>query len=356
MVPVALFVLLVPAPARAQPAHSPQAPTTSGSATASAGVAAMPPASALTRARTLYTRGVDHNENKQWKEAYEALHEAWGLKQHWQIAMMLGWAEMELGKIRAAIAHLTFAAMATEPRDESYSDRIGVLLRDAESRLAHLRIAGVPAGAKVMLDGELLGIAPILGPVAADPGTRTITAELGSRRVSQAVIVAAPVSTPDQEHEAPTVTLAWPKDPAPGVDDRQSATGSAGPSLAPGNAGSSLTPVVLLGAAAGLGVAIGGVLMGVSVAREGEAARKLEAVMLAPRPCNTPRCQQIDGLLAERDALGSAALGVWVGSAILATAAAGTYLLQRRAPQSSAMTWAPVVSAHGAGLLVGGAF
>jgi tetratricopeptide (TPR) repeat protein len=86
-------VLGLPAPSHAQPAApSPKAAS---------------PADAA-KARERFTQGVAFAKKNDWKNAYAAFLEAWKLKEHPQVALNLGRAELETGKYQDAIEHLRY--------------------------------------------------------------------------------------------------------------------------------------------------------------------------------------------------------------------------------------------------------
>src|SRR5262245_42217509 len=105
---IALAVLLVPALTHAEPPAAQPPPASTAPVDAKGPTA--PSSTTDAEARAFHLRGVDHIDKGEWQEAYDALKEAWNRKRYWKIAMALGWAELELGKVRAAIDHLTFAA------------------------------------------------------------------------------------------------------------------------------------------------------------------------------------------------------------------------------------------------------
>jgi hypothetical protein len=326
-------------------------------------------ADAAAQARTLFQKGRQAAATGNWQAAYVTLRAAYAWLPHWQIAGGLGDAAFVLGKYPEAIDMLS--QNLREATNLTAQERA-----DAEKRLAEAKrkcgslTIDAPDGVEVRIDGAVVGKLPLQKDLYVLPGAHTVEVVSAAGAVKKTVDVAAgetarvptqsvvqPVST-----GAPAVTEA----PATGVGvGAPSGTGAPSPGAKPTGATTAQPPVgetkpslapAVLGVTAGVGAVVGGLLIGVSVAKKNEAVEKLKAVSNEPRPCKTDPCMKIHGLLAERDALGSAALGVWIGSAALLAVAVGVYFVQRPNKTNTAIRWAPVVSTNGGGLVVLGAF
>ena len=126
----------------------------SGSALAQApaGASAQPPDGATAAARAAHERGLDAREKGDWPAAYEAFLSAWGHKRHWEIAVNLGEAEMQLGKYEDAVEHLSFTLkepgfLQRSPQlVQSETAQISAWIADAESKLRARRAAEVKVG------------------------------------------------------------------------------------------------------------------------------------------------------------------------------------------------------------------
>ena len=336
--------------ASAAPATS---PAPSGAPAASGSAAPSP----LLAARALYNVGREHIEKKQWNEAYAALEAAFGFKPHWQTAMMLGWAEMEVGKVRSAIRHLTMAATeaAADPNPSAdvkaqATSKIASLLQEAKERLPHLRVKGTPPGASVTIDAEPAGTAPLAGPVEADPGEHIVTAELHGRKISQRVTV--PARLKNQPSMPVEVELVWPPSPAPSTAASASTGGpdGAGRGAAGTDGGAGGSQPLLSGVMVALAVGAGtatlaglGVFIGSEV-KGGEAIAARDAYLaLPPQQQTTVEKQKVGDLLREQDSLLTGAVVAWVTAVVMGGGAAGVYLYQSR---SSKAARAPGVYPH----------
>ncbi len=373
------ILAFVPALGHAAPPPN-KAPAASVSAAASASDEGASSGSAPA-ARALYAVGVDQIEKKQWKEAHAALTAAWALKQHWQIGMMLGWAEMEIGQVRSAVEHLTKAQSDPATKEKPFPEKIDALLLEAKARLPHVRIQGAPPGAALSCDGVPIGTAPFTDLVAVDPGQHTVSAKLGTLGISEHITV--PARSKDAPKEPMTVTIPWPTTPTPAAGtagapmmSSSAATPSLGVRSGSGTGGPSNVPVIVLGAAAGAALLAG---FGVFIASEGKGAEALQAkegydklIEDASRngePLSETtlagRQHKVGDLLRDQDALTTGAIGLWLGAAVLGAGAVGYFVHQRAAANEKpakvpvprvAMQWTPVISPESGGVMVQGSF
>lgn len=348
-------LVLAPAVSSAAP---PAAPPASASATQ-----VTPQVNPLLAARALYQRGYDHLQNGRWEKAYDLLKEAWALKKHWQIAMGLGWAEMEIGKVRDAVAHLTIASTDPEAQGDPALPRVTALLQEAMARLPRVRIQAVPPGAKLSIDGEPAGEAPMLQTVPVDPGEHTVTAELGPQRASRRVVV--PARNPGQ-NEPFLVSLEWPSSPGPVAPERESV-------------GSTLLrlPVLLLGGGVVATGVAGGIFFAQADAQSRIAEARLAEYVTRPVEQQTDASKKVIGdMLRREDELRTGALVSWIGSGLCLIGGTTAFFLLRREPAKTSpatkeapagqprspvakgptLQWAPLVSPHGGGLWLQGQF
>jgi hypothetical protein len=96
---------------------------------------------ATAAARAAHERGLAARQRRDWPAAHAALVEAWGHKRHWEIAVNLGEAEMELGRYEDAAEHLTFAMnepgfLRRSPElVEAERSQISSWLKEAEAKI-----------------------------------------------------------------------------------------------------------------------------------------------------------------------------------------------------------------------------
>jgi len=154
---------------------------------------AEPDSDSNVQAAVLYKAGVAASEENRADEARAFFLAAWRLKQHWQIAANLADAEAMTGRNRDAAQHLEFA-IRTGGSELSPAERQGLeeLLRKARATVGTLTVQVNVDGADVLVDGKVVGKAPLPGPIFVEPGARVIEARLeGSEPRSEAKQVGA---------------------------------------------------------------------------------------------------------------------------------------------------------------------
>lgn len=147
--------------------------------------AAEPPSGAAAKpttaekARQLYLAGLEAQQRRDWKAAYEAFAEAWEINGHYQIAGNLGSVEMELGRHCAAAEHLAQALSGARESGEAAPAEVRTLealLAEATDRVARLHVRVHLGGGElkeghVWIDGEPQ---PWRTEMFVEPGTHTI--------------------------------------------------------------------------------------------------------------------------------------------------------------------------------------
>src|SRR5690606_1389230 len=126
-------------------------------------------------------------------EAEAALESAWELNPTFDVAYNLGNTKYQLKKHREAAQHLSFAL-----RNWPLLKSVAKLKPTAEQRLAESRaqvgavtVAASAVGAEVLVDGQVVGRAPLEGELFVEPGEHQVEARLqGYAPTSQTVRVA----------------------------------------------------------------------------------------------------------------------------------------------------------------------
>jgi tetratricopeptide (TPR) repeat protein len=134
---------------------------------------AAPSADPDARARTRFKEGVAFAKKGEWQRAYTAFIESWDHKNHPQIALNLGRAEMEIGKYRDSVTHLRYFVDNADPKDPDLK-LAREWLAEAEKKVARLDITVDVAGVEVLVDGASVGKSPLAGAVLVDPGKHEI--------------------------------------------------------------------------------------------------------------------------------------------------------------------------------------
>jgi hypothetical protein len=153
-----------------------------------------PPADAAAQARRYYEDGVAAAAEKEWQKAYNALAEAWKLKQHWQIAVNLGQAELKVGKLPDAAEHIDYYLREATELQPDDARQAREWLEQARSKIGILQLNVAPKGAQVMVDGKLVGTAPIGHDTYVESGWHVVEAHTADGKALRQV--EAPVGKP----------------------------------------------------------------------------------------------------------------------------------------------------------------
>ncbi|MEZ4311134.1 MAG: hypothetical protein R3F14_24090 [Polyangiaceae bacterium] len=138
-----------------------------------------------------YKAGAALAKKGEWEKAYPEMVSAWDSFRHWQIAASLAKVEVEVGKYRDALRHLTFARESGKV-PEGDRPAIERAFERAKRSMGTIDLrATCDKTAEVLLDGEKLGDAPFEEPTLVDPGTHVIEVRSGVRHVRGSVDVAA---------------------------------------------------------------------------------------------------------------------------------------------------------------------
>lgn len=204
--------------------------------------------------------------------AYRKYRAAWHLAHGFDVACNLGRSALDLGHTREAAEYLDYCL-----RHYSLSSREDVVhaegeirhaLRRARSEVTALTIQVAPAGAEVLLDGSLIGHAPLADPVFVESGDHRIEARLAGHGPRSVKLAARPGT-------AVSVTVDLANEPAPRA---LPASQAAEPVASDRGTTPSAVPALVTGAVAAAGVISGGALLAASFSKDAERSRRLAAL------------------------------------------------------------------------------
>ncbi len=214
------------------------------------------------RAEKLFRDGRKAIVRKDWPAAHKLLDEAYRLKQSFDIAAMLGQVEYELKRYRDAAEHIEYSLRHFPPKeDEEPRSRLKAWLDESKQHVAILKVHVTPEGARVRIDKKSVGLAPLGAPAFVNPGSRVVEAELaGHQKAQRSMEVGA-----GQEVE---ITLALkPESGGPGAGRPAGTDGT--PDGGPANSNRSITPAIVAGGVAVIGLGLG---IGFALSAQGKAS------------------------------------------------------------------------------------
>lgn len=299
------------------------------------------------KARELYNEGRELYGHQQWAKAHASFLAAWSLKEHWQIAGMLGHCEIELGRYRDAAAHLAFSVRtgAGSASDEEM-ERLRKALQVARERVGAIDVQAEPAGAEVLVDGKVAGTSPLEDPVFVEPGKHLLQARMGNKTSPDVTVELGAGGTrtislrADREGEAVGPTT--PEEPK--LAERE---------------GRSVVPAIVGGAVAliGLGAGVGFTLSAKD--KESDRDDKLASIggvsacgVGTPLVTECADVQDLSDTAGSRRTMGT--VGFVVGGA--AAVATATYLLWPASDSGPSARVAPSLGIAGGGVSVVGRF
>ncbi|XXX73943.1 hypothetical protein WMF30_40485 [Sorangium sp. So ce134] len=320
------------------------------------------------KVRELHKEGNAHYARGDYERARVAYLAAWALQRRLQIAGNLAEAEMKLGRFLEAAEHLAYylreAPKEQPPPPPAEMKAAEALYAAARAQVGELSIATLENGAEILVDGEVVGVAPLPAPVFVEPGMHTVSARRGNRfgarqvRIDKGGAASVEVELADGDLGAPMAPpRAKPQDSA-----APEPPASAAPERPAGGARLPVVPMVIGGAlgVVGLGVGVGFTLAANAKGTEIDGPLRVgDGNRSACYQSRSAACARLGDAVDELDAFTSAAVvGYVVGGAAIA-ATAGYVLWSRSAGDSQGkaqVTAAPWFAPGGGGVGVAGRF
>lgn len=141
-------------------------------------------------ARRAYNAGRRAAKERRWDAALEHFRESWGHRKHPLSALGAADAAIQLGRHRDALRYIEFV-LASKRIDNALRTRAEAWQAESLTKVARLRILTTPEGACVLLDGLVVGHAPLAGPVVVDAGEHRPEARYHGESATTSVSVAA---------------------------------------------------------------------------------------------------------------------------------------------------------------------
>jgi hypothetical protein len=294
------------------------------------------------------------------KEAREEYLAAFRLKESYDVAGNLGSLELTLGMPREAAEHLSFAIhhYASSGTTPEQLEKARQRLDEAARQVGKIQLVVNVEGAELLVDGAPVGRAPLGDDLYVQPGERTIEARLrGYAPVKQSITIESAQSL---EVKLTLALMASPTPPAPG---RLPGSAGAPPPPDPRSVGRPLSPVLVTGGiVAGAAAIAGAVFVGISSSKSSDASAELGALRGAHgnRACTgasaPPECASLQDTLGAKDTFANLALWSFVGAGALGLGTAAYALTSHGPATKTGLGAAPVVTANGGGVVIGGAW
>ncbi|WP_437781588.1 PEGA domain-containing protein [Sorangium sp. So ce1097] len=347
-------------------AAQPAAPEASASADAAKRADAL-----VQKAGRLYSDG-------QYQDAEALLLMAWELNPTFDVAYNLGNTEYKLKKYKEAAQYLSFAlrhwpllkgVAKLRPRAEQW-------LAESRAQVGALKVSVTVAGAEVLVDGKNVGRAPLEGEVFVDPGEHRVEAMHLDYEPSSQTVSVAKGGTAEVKLAITPVRSEAQASAGVKTEGSGSATGAGvvGPVAGP-PAGSvepppppppekrNWVPVIALGGASAVGLAVGVTTTVLSRnARESADAhqgqiRQMNGRCIEPPSHLTQKCRELERETVRADSLGTVSVISYAASGALAIAAVTYALWPRRAASAGhGLRVLPQMHARGGGVFVVGAW
>jgi hypothetical protein len=270
---------------------------------------------------------------------------AWAIRKTYDVAISLGQLELALNQARDAAEHLDFALRNFPPQQSA--DMLRQVRSDfarAESQVGTLSVNVSHPGARVPVDGTLVGTAPLLAPIFLTVGSHTISADLDGSQAEKTVVAKASITT------SLSLELLRPQSPPAETAYPQQ---SAAPSRVPVFVGGAVVVV-------GVGLGVGFALAAGSKTRQSDSLRE----SIEPGTCyvgGESRCGQLRDTVEAHDRYRDFSTS---GFVLAGAALAGTLLYwtvtesssSHQVARGSRIRLGAAATSQNAALWVGGAF
>ncbi|WP_437896217.1 hypothetical protein [Sorangium sp. So ce124] len=352
-------LVLSPAAGSAAPPAPPQAPA---AATPQATSPAPAQADAMSRAaRDIFAKGEEAWMQGKYDQCHAWFLAAWSIRPHRQIAGNLAACELKVGRYRDAAEHLAFLMRPNaDGKPVPLSQEHRALLDEAMAKIAVVQIDAEP-GTTIVLDGKFVGQTPLSTPLYLDPGEHTIEGRSRAGGHEQVPLTLAPGTQRNidlhLQAPQPATTTPEPAEAPPPV--------APPPTLPPDT---QVRDGVVIGGLAlgGAAIAAGVVFVVVSNGKSEKVNEATRSIAMSgdANACNDPafraRCDALDDTYIAEETTRNLAIAALVtaGAALGGTALA--YVLwpvgTPRTTASPGVRVTPTMTAHSAGLTIGGAF
>jgi hypothetical protein len=321
---------------------------------------------AASDANAQYRKAFDALAKQNWAEARRLLLPLWAKSHTWDVAAGLGQAEFLLKNYADGAQYTAFALANVPPKEKTKTvDHLKAALVEMKAAVGTARISVSKDAAEVLIDGQTVGVAPLLTEVYLNPGSRQLEARLSSGgsgeqtlevTAGQSYQVALIVEKPQAE-AAPTI-VPQQEPPKPATQ-----TPTSEPPISHDNATPNWAPVLITGGLAIVAVGFGtGFALDASSAKS-DGAKSLSSAeaQFGSNPCTTQKgassgiCQELQTHQDRRSSSSTGATISFVAGGVFAAAAVASYFLWAK-PESTQGRVDAWVAPNAGGLRLQGSF
>ncbi len=302
-----------------------------------AGACLLPAPAIAGEAEDHFAKGNAAFQDEKYEAALAEYQAAWKVSKVYDLAAIMGQAEMRLEKYKEAAEHLAYA-LKTFPMtgDEELRKNTEASLAMVKKEVATVRVKAFVKDVTITVGGVALAPEAIGADMFFAPGKVVIEASAPGYRTARKTME---LKGGDNED----VTLTMTPD---------------------GAAGRSSTPAYVLGGVGVVGIVLGAVLVGTAEGKKGEALKLHDEIgSVAGCQADAVKCKALRDASNQTDALGNAGVAAFVFGGVAGAAAGLYFLLPSRKPAGAApattktgVSIAPVITAGSGGVLVTGAF
>jgi tetratricopeptide (TPR) repeat protein len=284
-------------------------------------------------AQTHFDKGNAAFQAEHYEEALVEYLAAWKLTKVYDLAAIMGQAEMRLGKYREAAEHFAYALKHFPlTGDEELRKNTEVSLGMVKKEVATVRISPSVKDATVTVDGLPLDPSQVGGEVYLSAGDHVIEATAPGFGAAKKSFKAKGGANEEIK-----------------LDLKAEAGGGGG--------GRSTTPAFVLGGVGVVGVILGAALVGAAEGKKSDAF-KLHDEIGSPAGCaaDPVKCKTLQDTTRAADGLGNGGVAAFVFGGVAGVAAAAYLLVPGRKPSKAGVSVTPSVGFGTGGVIVSGSF
>ncbi|HVY25472.1 MAG TPA: hypothetical protein VHB79_02935, partial [Polyangiaceae bacterium] len=137
------------------------------------------------RRRTLYQQGKEAIKAQHWADAKSRLTDAWTIRPSYDVALSLSQAEFNLEQYDESARHLAYYFKNVSAKEnENNLANAKQAFEAVKAKVGAVEVTA-PRGADILVDGKLIGTAPLEANTFVKPGKRIVEARLGQAKAQQ---------------------------------------------------------------------------------------------------------------------------------------------------------------------------